>query len=75
VGSEFPEPANAADARLDALGLKVGQQFEYLFDFGDSWWHEIKVEQIQPAGTRKRLSFVVEKHGKSPPQYPPIDEG
>jgi pRiA4b ORF-3-like protein len=27
---------NAARTRLDILGLQVGQQFEYLFDFGDS---------------------------------------
>jgi hypothetical protein len=28
---------NAATATLDSLKLKVGQRFEYLFDFGDSW--------------------------------------
>ena len=45
---EEPDPVetqrrlNAARTCLDTLGLRVGQQFEYLFDFGDSWWHEVK---------------------------------
>ena len=39
---------DAAKARLDDLKLKTGQRFEYLFDFGDSWWHEVVVETISP---------------------------
>ena len=39
---------NAAETRLDDLRLRPGQRFEYLFDFGDSWWHEVGVEEISP---------------------------
>lgn len=60
---------NAAGTILDDLRLRVGQRFEYLFDFGDSWWHEVSVEQIRPAEPGARVSSLVEKHGKSPPQY------
>lgn len=71
---EEPDPFgtqrfNAARARLDTLGLRVGQQFEYLFDFGDSWWHEVKVEQVGPAVSGRRYPEIVEKHGRSPAQY------
>jgi len=66
---------NAADTRLDNLRLKAGQRFEYLFDFGDCWWHELKVEQVRPTGSAGRLPLVLEKQGKSPPQYPPADDG
>lgn len=60
---------NAARTRLDTLGLRVGQQFEYLFDFGDSWWHEVKVEQVGPVVAGRRYPEIVEKHGRSPAQY------
>ena len=60
---------NAARTRLDTLTLKVGQQFEYLFDFGDSWWHEGKVEQVGPVVAGRRYPEIVEKHGRSPAQY------
>lgn len=60
---------NAARTRLDTLGLKVGQQFEYLFDFGDSWWHEVMVEQVGPVVSGRRYPEIVEKHGRSPAQY------
>ena len=36
-------PLNAAKTKLDSLHLLLGQTFEYLFDFGDSSLHEIKV--------------------------------
>ena len=37
------KPSNAARTKLDSLHLLVGQTFEYLFDFGESSLHEIKV--------------------------------
>jgi hypothetical protein len=64
---------NAARTRLDTLGLTVGQQFEYLFDFGDSWWHEVTVEQVGPIVSSRRYPEVVEKHGRSPAQYGSAD--
>ena len=68
------QPNNAAKTSLDALHLKVGQTFEYLFDFGDNWLHEIKVGQIGPASRTRRLPIIAERHGESPPQYPDYDE-
>ena len=64
---------NAAKARLDELKLKTGQRFEYLFDFGDSWWHEVLVETISPVAPGTRYG-VLEKKGTSPPQYEDVDE-
>jgi hypothetical protein len=46
---------NAAETTLDSLGLKKGQRFEYLFDYGDCWEHDLKVEDVRPAqGDSKR---------------------
>jgi hypothetical protein len=60
---------NSARTRLDTLGLKAGQQFEYLFDFGDSWWHEVTVDQVGQVVSGRRYPVIVEKHGRSPAQY------
>jgi hypothetical protein len=61
---------DASKARLDRLHLKAGQKFEYLFDFGDSWWHEITVDGVAvPLAGRGSVSLL-ERHGASPPQYP-----
>lgn len=59
---------NAAASKIDGLGLKIGQTFEYLFDYGDMWWHEGTVEQIA-AVSRPRYPERVASHGQSPPQY------
>ena len=67
----FPEerPHNAAKTTLDSLHLRVGQTFEYLFDFGDQWRHEIRVVAKEPL-TEKSLPKPLERHGDSPSQYP-----
>jgi hypothetical protein len=65
---------NAAKTRIDALKLRPGRKFEYLFDFGDSWWHEITVERTDGAAQPGRYPRIVESRGKSPPQYPDFDE-
>ena len=56
VGAERYEPAgpeaqgkDTRRARLKELGLKEGQAFEYVYDFGDDWEHELALERIVPA--------------------------
>ena len=67
-------PADAAKAPLSSLGLKPGRVFWYLFDFGDEWWHEITVEQIDAKPERSKYPRVLQRHGPSPPQYPDMDD-
>ena len=66
---------NAAKKPIGALKLKAGQVFVYLFDFGDEWWHEITVEQIDDHPAVGRSARIVEKHGDSPPQYSDSNAG
>ena len=55
AGKRYEEPdpeaegANARRAQLARLGLEVGDRFEYLYDFGDDWLHEVLLEEIRPA--------------------------
>ncbi|MGA2035325.1 MAG: plasmid pRiA4b ORF-3 family protein [Thermoguttaceae bacterium] len=65
---------SAAKTAVSSLGLKPGQVFLYLFDFGDNWLHEITVEQTDVPAGKGKYPRVVEKHGKSPRQYPDTDE-
>ena len=65
---------NAAETELSSLHLRLGQTFEYLFDYGDMWWHVLKVVRIDPINPSAQLPMVAERHGESPQQYPPADE-
>jgi hypothetical protein len=66
---------NAAHTRVGDLKLKPKMTFEYLFDFGDEWWHEITVECLEDVRIGDKYPRVTDRHGESPPQYPdPEDE-
>jgi hypothetical protein len=54
------KPSNAAKATLDSLHLLIGQTFEYLFDFGDSALHEIKVVAKHSLNDSSRIQTPVE---------------
>lgn len=64
---------DAAATTIDILGLEVGGEFCYIFDFGDEWRHAIEVVEIEPAddGPYPR---IVETRGEAPPQYADVDE-
>jgi Plasmid pRiA4b ORF-3-like protein len=66
---------NAAETQIALLPLGPGTSLEYLFDFGDEWWHELTVEQTDATPDKKRYPRVIEKRGDSPPQYPDFDGG
>lgn len=68
------EDANSAEAKLASLGLKTGQSFFYWFDFGDDWWHDVRVEAIDDKAPAGKYPKVVKEVGKAPPQYPDFDD-
>lgn len=53
---------------LKDLRFKPKATFYYLFDFGDSWWHEITVDAVEPAQKMNYPAIIATK-GESPPQY------
>ena len=68
----FDDEDGSADAErttLDSLGLATGDGFGYWFDFGDDWWHEIKVLAITESAQRGGPPKVTLRVGESPPQY------
>ena len=60
---------NTAETTIESIGLKVKQAFGYWFDFGDDWWHQIKVAAIDDKVPTGKYPKVVKRVGKSPPQY------
>ena len=60
---------NAAETAIKDLNLKEKQKFEYLFDFGDEWWHEITVEKIGGLPPTGNYLKIIEKRGEAPKQY------
>lgn len=72
------EPRTAGCVTLTNIGslnLKVDGVFGYWFDFGDDWWHQINVKEIQEkANPRSKYPRIVGRVGKSPPQYIDRDE-
>lgn len=67
----YERQKNAAETTIDSLRLTPGRQFRYLFDFGDSWEHQIKVEATDVSvESGRKYPCIVEKHGASPDQYP-----
>ena len=74
---EFARPEadgeySAADVTLGELGLVKGQEFTYLFDFGDKWLFTIKVKGCQE-GTLAEPEMI-KAVGEPPEQYPNWDE-
>lgn len=65
---------DASITTIGSLGLEPKRQLRYLFDFGDDWWHEITVEQIDGTPDDGEYPRVVERRGDSPPQYPDLEE-
>lgn len=65
---------DVAKTTMDSLGLKVDQRFSYTFDMGDNWEHLIVVTAIGETPADGKYPKVVERVGRSPPQYPESDE-
>jgi hypothetical protein len=71
----MPKPAgDVARTPVGSIGLKKGDAFGYWFDFGDDWWHQINVMDIEEKPGRGTYPRVTERVGESPPQYVDWDE-
>jgi hypothetical protein len=65
---------DASITNISNLNLRVKDRFEYLFDFGDDWLHEITVEKVLDIFPKGGYPKIAERKGESPPQYPEYDD-
>jgi hypothetical protein len=62
-------PVDARKSKLvDALEDTRRKSFQYLYDFGDSWDHSVKIERVTPADPRLSYPRLVEAVGERPPE-------
>lgn len=57
------------EPRIGELGLYIGQNILYLFDYGDEWEFRVELEEIRTEGPKPSEPKIVEKKGRSPKQY------
>jgi len=67
---------STAKTKIGAVGLEEKDVFHYWFDFGDDWWHRIRVEKISESQSNSRKKYIelVKATGEAPPQYPDFDD-
>ncbi len=69
---EAPDPeASGLDATkvtLKTLGVAAGSTFEYLYDAGDDWVHEVAVEDVHPADPELAYPVCVGGARACPPE-------
>ncbi|MBK6974766.1 MAG: plasmid pRiA4b ORF-3 family protein [Sterolibacteriaceae bacterium] len=75
-GCPYSEDDDEAESTsIDSLRLPLKAQFEYLFDYGDEWWHEITLEEIQdPRPDWTYPCVIAASKGEPPPQYEDADD-
>lgn len=71
---EGEQPPYADKAVIGQLGLTRGQNFLYLFDFGDEWKFDVRVEEILDSDLPPARPLVIVKKGASPEQYPSYED-
>ena len=68
-GDFGPQPIDARKARLSDLVHQTGAKtIHYLYDFGDSWDHVIKLEKWFDNTTTEGLPLLLEAAGRCPPE-------
>jgi hypothetical protein len=67
------EKQNVQKMEIYSLRLKEKEKMYYLFDYGDSWWHEITLLSITDSKVIIGFPKIVKKVGESPAQYPDFE--
>lgn len=74
VNAPFCDEGPYADEVLIGdLGLARGQTFLYLFDYGDEWTFDIRLDEIRCDEGHIPKPRIVEERGEAPKQYPDWD--
>ncbi len=68
------ESPSTAEVKVGELPLGPGSTLEYLFDFGDNWLFEVRLEKLEPVHPEIRRPRVIERRGQAPSQYPNFDD-
>ena len=62
------------EVSVNELPLLPGQSMTLVYDFGDNWQFDVKLEAIEPLEAKIKAPCILEKHGQAPEQYPRWDD-
>ena len=65
---------STAKTRIGDIDLNENDVIHYLFDFGDEWWHRIKLQNIYERKSKRKHLKLIKSVDESPPQYQDYDE-
>ena len=60
---------DVAKTPIGALGLVAEEVFGYWFDFGDDWWHQVRILDVAAPQPKIKYPRITHRIGASPPQY------
>jgi hypothetical protein len=66
---DMDEAPSVTDINVADLPLEPGDTMKFVYDFGDDWRFDVKLERIEPPGGRNQPR-ILERHGEAPEQYP-----
>jgi yecA family protein len=61
-------PKNEAKYTLHSLAKKIQPQFQYIYDFGDDWMHQITVEKVLALHEGASLPLLITGRRACPPE-------
>ncbi len=59
---------NPHQVRLADFKLRSGEHFSYEYDFGDGWWHDIRLERTVPLDPKRTYPVCLAGEGACPPE-------
>ncbi len=68
------EVQDEGKGQLDRIAPQAGDQFVYEYDLGDSWIHDVVVEEVFPAEPRIKHPVCVDGRRACPPEYENLQE-
>lgn len=63
-----PEVGRSPRLPLSRFRLRAGERFTYVYDFGDWWEHEVRIEAATPVDARGPVPRCVGGNGTCPPE-------
>jgi hypothetical protein len=66
--TSMPEPVRRIEIFTDVIRETGAKTIRYLYDFGDSWDHVIKLEKWFENTSIEGLPFLLEATGRCPPE-------
>lgn len=73
-GIEPVDSGSVKKTKIKKAWEKIGEQMIFMFDYGDDWRFLVELEDIKPFQKQQKYPAILEKKGKAPEQYPPVED-